>query len=332
MKRFKQIETVFRVYERNVKSAVYKVYKQKTDDKSRTSFIHQASTLLSEVVDLDLIHPNLKDSGIFTKAVKTFTFVVYILRCALPLKNLRALCIMPPRGCPLERWVCFFGPCRSSNTWKCQKLDTVKHFRSIVGHEDDFPENYYEGFEEFWGNFKRKSGAIGLNNPLMLFPVRDLEPVVRDTIVKENPILAEIADNLFVCVDHFKNSDPSERVVDKRALSSFSIDNLNYQLRQKNVQFKISSQLSSRKAYVEKLTDGYMLDIKMTTNLIGTILDLSGVCDTVGKALEQMHTAQEEMSQRYEDGAFQSGCFNQMQFDQRSQHSEQTHSGFQSHE
>ena len=75
MKRFKQNETVFRVYERNVKSAVYKEYKQKTIDASRTSFVHQALTLLRGVVDLDLIHLNLKDSGVFTQAVKTFTLV-----------------------------------------------------------------------------------------------------------------------------------------------------------------------------------------------------------------------------------------------------------------
>ena len=75
--------------------------------------------------------------------------------------------------------------------------------------------------------------------------MRDLEPVVKDTIVKENPILAEFADNLFVCVDHFKNNNPSEKNVDKRVLSSFYIVYINYQLRQGNAMFKISSLIFS---------------------------------------------------------------------------------------
>ena len=70
----------------------------------------------------------------------------------------------------------------------------------------------------------------------------------------------------------------------------------------------------------------------MTTNLIGTILDLLGVCDTFWKALVQMRTAQEDMTQQFEDNAFQPNCSNQMQFDQRSQHSEQSRSGFQTQE
>ena len=104
----------------------------------------------------------------------------------------------------------------------------MKHIRPIIGHQDDFPEYYYGGFEQFWGSFKRKSGVIGLKSPLMLFPVRDLEPVDKDTNVKEIPILAEFADNLFVCVDHFKNNNPSEKNVEKRVLSSFSIVYINY--------------------------------------------------------------------------------------------------------
>jgi hypothetical protein len=208
----------------------------------------------------------------------------------------------------------------------------VKVIRPIVGHKDNLPENYYERFEQFWGHFKRKSGIIGLNSPLMLFPVRDLDQLVRDTFVKKNPILSEITDSLFVCVDHFKNVNPLEKVVDKRVLSSYSIENLNLQLKAGKIKFQISSLVSSRKAYVEKLTDGYMLDLPMRTDIIGTVLGFTGVCEKVEQVLIQMDSNNtSDMSQRYNDDSYQANVFDPNQYQQRGQQADQNQSGYQQH-
>ena len=329
----KKADTVFKQYERIVQEVVTKLYKQKHKSARHTSFAQRAlSFVKSASIDLEDIHPELSEDGKNTLESQSFTLVVFILRIALPLEALRSICVMPPEGCPLERWVCCAGPCRSSNTWKSQRLDTVKVLRPQFGLQDDLPEEFYERFEQFWGHLKRRSGIIGLNNPLMLFPVKELEPIVKETIVKRNQDLADITDSLFVCVDHFKNAFPGRKVIDKRYLNNYSIENINSLLKDKKVNFKLPSGSKYRKIFIEKLTDGYMLDLQMSTDIVGRSLSLAGVSDRVELVLSQMDQGMSgDMSQRYLNDSSSPNCFNPMQY-QRGYSTEQTNSGYQNQE
>jgi hypothetical protein len=320
--------TEFKKHETILREAVGDLYKQKFRDSIRTSFAHKALALVNLFgLDSEDIHSRLPNSEENTLESQSFNLIVYFLRLTLPLERLRELCLMPPEGCPLERWMCCGGPCRSSDLWKTQKLDTVKHLRRIAGHQDDLGEDYYEKFDQFWGQYKRRSGIIGVNTPLMLFPVKKLGAIVKDTIVSRKPDLRDVADNLFVCVDHFKNTLQGERVVDKRRLNSFSIEHINRCLDNKSIRFKLSKGLSKRshKAFVEKLTDGYMADIPMQTDIIGRVLSLAGIKDNIEQSLSKMEQGlSSDMNHRYgDDSSFQSHCYGPMQY-QRGQHTDQT--------
>lgn len=158
--------------------------------------------------------------------------VVFVMKSVLDIEVLRELCLMPPEGCPLEKWHCFVGSCQSQDKKKCQNPMVLKHARVIFGKVDGLPDRFYEKYQELWEPLNlglNPTRQLGQVSPLILFPVRELNEKVKNKILEERPQYANQIDEFYVCTDHFT---PSLRTIYK-----YSLDYLNSELESDSIRF-----------------------------------------------------------------------------------------------
>lgn len=112
-------KTVFGELQRKFVGALQEVEDQVV---IKGSYNRRIFTFLDDILGLERINPNInrKEKGhkILPQAM--------IMKAFLDLDVLRALCLMPPEGCSLERWQCLAGPCRSNIHIKCHDVRSVK--------------------------------------------------------------------------------------------------------------------------------------------------------------------------------------------------------------
>ncbi len=202
-------KTVFGELQRKFVGALQEVEDQVV---IKGSYNRRIFTFLDDILGLERINPNInrKEKGhkILPQAM--------IMKAFLDLDVLRALCLMPPEGCSLERWQCLAGPCRSNIHIKCHDVRSVKALRFLAGHNDDLPRDYFQKYIETWSNFETcgiKKGEIikiGAFSPLMLFPVKALNSKIRESILEILPILEDVVDEMFICCEHLKPPRPKQ--------------------------------------------------------------------------------------------------------------------------
>ena len=193
----------------------------------------------------------------------------FLMRISYDLETLRDLCLMPPKGCPFENWVCCAGPCKSGKLLKNHNIKTVLEFRKRLGFKDDLPEDYYDKFKEEWGEIlDGKRGENGIDTtPFLLLPVRDLHQSVRDKIVAREPGLANFVDNLFLCCDHFKRKNIKSGF-DRRVFATFSVQNLNKTFESNKLKFVLSGEGHFiDRAHLTKLISLLNRDVQMSVDL-----------------------------------------------------------------
>ena len=165
--------------------------------------------IIQSLCELTVLNPdlvNLKSDS------QKYHLLLMFLKIVLDLDTLQSLNLMPPPGCSLERWMCFAGPCKSSDQLKCQNIKVIQAFR-LFKKNDTLPKSYYDDFVTTWGDFARanptqkNSRLIGPYSPLMLFPVKALHPVVKKEILAIRPDMVTTVDEVFVCCDHIKGEN-----------------------------------------------------------------------------------------------------------------------------
>ncbi len=166
----------------------------------------------------------------------------FLMRIGCDLEILQDLCLMPPKGCPFENWICCAGPCKSERYFKNHNIKTVNEFRNRLGLKDNLPVGYFEKFKEEWGEIldEKRGENRTESTPFLLLPVRDLHHSVKDTIVAREPGLANFAGDLFVCTDHFKRK--TKRGVDRREYSSFTLQNINEAFENNTLEFILNKE------------------------------------------------------------------------------------------
>lgn len=172
-------------------------------------YVEKVVKFLLRYAPLNAINPLLKSRHQLTEVQLHYLEVIF-LKSILDLDILRSLHLAPPENCDFEKWVCLFGPCSSSTQLRCQNYLTLQSIREKLGHVDNLPPNYFDRFKEVWASkgrknklSRRRSKNCGFLSPLILFPLRSLAPKCREKILQKHPVLRVIADELFVCCDHF---------------------------------------------------------------------------------------------------------------------------------
>lgn len=136
---------------------------------------------------------------------------VLFLKAILPVDILRSLHLIPPKGVSFDQWVCFAGPCASSDKIKCQDIKIIQSIRDQLGI-DSVLDSSNRSFEEVWGkcvrdNSSRQQIPIGSFSPLLLFPTKSLPHRVKLDILRKAPENSGLnyrhLDRLFLCCDHF---------------------------------------------------------------------------------------------------------------------------------
>jgi hypothetical protein len=163
------------------------------------------------------------------------TLLAIIMKCVLDIDDLRQLCLMPPKGCPLEKWHCMVGYCQSLDKMKSQNPMALKACRFLLGKKDELPHRFYEKYQELWEPSSRinfPNRHVGQLSPLILFPIKQLHPKVKEFILTEKPEHKDRIDEFFVCTDHFTPN--------LRNLFSYSIEYLNTQLEAGSINFSFA--------------------------------------------------------------------------------------------
>lgn len=224
-----------------IKRAVYKGYKQVyRADREAQSEIRWSEPvprfLLECLTSLSDINRTLSPEVEKLTELEQQIVITYSLKVVLDFEVLQDLCLMPPRGCPFELWVCCAGPCKSGYVRKHQDIRKLRELRSRAGIKDDIPENFYNRFEEEWREIwnqearrrKEENSKTDYNTPLFLVPVRNLNETVKNAIIAIEPGLAPSIDNLFLCGDHFKKLRTREKKgFNQRRYSSYTAENIN---------------------------------------------------------------------------------------------------------
>jgi hypothetical protein len=226
-----------------IERAVYKGYKQvyraEREAQSESQWSEPVPRVLAKLTSLTDINRTLNSEVEKLTELEYTIILTYSLKVVLDFEILQDLCLMPPRGCPFELWVCCAGPCKSGYYKKHQDIRKLRELRKRAGIKDDIPENYYNRFEEEWREIwnqeakkrKEKNSKTDFNTPLFLVPVRDLNDTVKDAIVAIEPGLAPSIDNLFLCSDHFRKNGPRDkRGFNQRRYSSYTAENINKNL------------------------------------------------------------------------------------------------------
>lgn len=227
-------------YEQIVGNALRIVYKKLfPEEDCRKKWSEKVRKVLQRKLNLSEINRHLSeevDSENCTE-YKIQLLQIFLLRIVLDLETLQELCLLPPKGCPLENWVCCAGPCRSGKLLKGQNIYTVKKIRECVFRKKDLPKDYCDKYESVWGQFAEKGRKAGESAPLILFPVKELDPSVAKIIIAKKPELSAFIEHLFICSDHFKEKKETNNF-DRRKLKNHYISNINKLLASERVKFK----------------------------------------------------------------------------------------------
>jgi len=186
----------------------------------------------------------------------------FILKVLLDFETLQDLCLMPPKGCPFELWVCCGGPCKTGFVKRHQNINTLRRLRKCAGIKDNIPEDYYDKFEKEWREIwneealKKDSGETDYNTPLFLVPVQSMDEAVKNAIIEIEPSLAPFVDKLFLCTDHFKRvAKLSNNSFSTKQFATFSKENLQRGLRtgELKLNFAVVFKHFKNRDYIHKL-------------------------------------------------------------------------------
>ena len=215
---------------------VFSIVERSLKRKSKTStdkVIFQFFQKLITITDL-----NRCLTGTYSESVhQRYLLRVLFLKVILPLETLRSLHLAPPAGVEADQWVCFAGPCSSSDRYRCQNSKVLHNLRISLGQQDGLDPDFYSSFERSWGDFARLKPAdnikrpnLGPYSPLILFPVKSLPDLVIKNIQESVPgIPSDLLQKLFICTDHFGPAngvtlDPSLR---SDTVFNYSLEYLN---------------------------------------------------------------------------------------------------------
>ena len=175
--------------------------------------------LMSTYVDMKDINPicdstdRMSDYGEIGMKYVT----IWLLKAILDIDILRDLCLMPPAGISLNQWRCFLGPC-TFKIWDAQNPRGLKKLRKHCRREFEEMEGIEEDFFENWSGRRwtpreseRENVWISCSHT-QLFPVRALHNCVREAIIAKDRRLEQVVDSLFVCRQHFKETETSVRI------------------------------------------------------------------------------------------------------------------------
>ena len=240
-KKKKMEETVLWKVAEPVKSCLLENSQNTTD---------RITEFVQSLCDLTVLNPDLTNPK---SDSQKYHLLLMFMKMVLDIDTLQSLNLMPPPGCSLERWMCFAGPCKTSDQLKCQNAKVFQAFR-LFKKNDAVPKSFYDDFIATWGDFGRAnpvqkdSRPIGAYSPLMLFPVKALHPVMKKEILTIRPDLAGTIDEAFVCCDHIKG----ENFKNGRLLN-LSIEYINRKLGAGVVHFSSALKSLANLPFMEKL-------------------------------------------------------------------------------
>jgi hypothetical protein len=206
--------------------------------------------LLENFVDLSAINPwfgeKSRESERLYLEMGNSMVTLLMMKCILDYDILRGLCLMPPKGVPIDQWRCCLGPC-GIKTWLVQDPLVVRELQRRVRDEEN-EEELVEFRDQVWsGRYwvqpekEPKNFAWAKLAHALLLPVRALHPSVKETILKEAPNLISIVDSLFICPEHIqkcKVSDPGEKKsFYERTINFYSLDLINRQIEEGKLYF-----------------------------------------------------------------------------------------------
>jgi len=198
------------------------------DDKDRLFIQCLVEFFLRRVRSLSEINPRLSTNGGFTDTQTNYLKVIF-LKTVLEVEDLESLCLYPPKGTPFKAFACFLGPCYSREFYRGQDYECLKKLRKSVNQSSDFPDDYYDGYEEQWRDKirfssqarKKRTPRVPMS-PLILFPVTEFSIKFKEEIIKSVPQVVDFIDKLFICCDHFVNLDYSKDTAPLRSSTIFN--------------------------------------------------------------------------------------------------------------
>lgn len=262
-------EATYSNYEKAVHKAIGELHRElRPDVHARSGWYEQTQVIVKRYIrslsdiNRSLVRGQKKLSETEVQVISSF-----LLKVLLDYETLQDLCLMPPKGCPFELWVCCGGPCKSGFVKRHQNIKTLRRLRKCAGIKDDIPEDYYDRFEEewrqIWKEAPRKDKVFDFGNlktdyntPLFLVPVQQLDEAVKDAIVQVEPSLGPFIDKLFLCHDHFKRvTTLSNNSFSTKRFASYSKENLQRGLRTGEVRlnFAVSFSHFRNRSYIQKL-------------------------------------------------------------------------------
>ena len=185
--------------------------------------IEQLFEIFTSIENLTLDYKELCDSFRYQ------ILILSLMKCVLDIDTLRQFCLMPPKGCSLQKWQCFAGPCevkRSSSSY--HNLDVIRAIRGVCGFEDDLAPDYQK-YKSVWGCHQSQSANGNITNsfiPIILFPIKALHPQIKDEVIANRPELRDVVDELFVCPLHMSTKKAEGRLRSQN-IFSFSVESIN---------------------------------------------------------------------------------------------------------
>lgn len=215
-------------------SQIFQIVKKQICLKKGQKFDKFIVSFFKKYCNLSDLNRCLSDSGVIKSHLKPLLRILF-LKAVLPIDILQRIHLAPPPDVPLDQWVCFAGPCASSDKVKCQNYKIIKNIRIDLGIEEEGDFNY-DCYESTWGTFIRDRSKhdepipLGSFSPVLLFPVKAFSKKVQQEIVSNFPDGKDLHHQLFLCSDHFGPS--VSRLRRKTGLRSdqlmnYSLDYLN---------------------------------------------------------------------------------------------------------